>query len=160
MACTSCQLRMRLVSSCFFAGENMSRIPQDELENLKQQISLERLVEQKGISLKKHGQDLIGHCPFHDDSNQLMHGAPRPGRRAGIFQGPERRYQDSPAGAAPIRQRSKGRSPSGRRLWCAVRRPADLWSPGRGLGSAALPRRQGCSARGAPRCPRGQLSKC
>ena len=45
----------------------MPRIPTDELERLKQDISLERLAESQGITLKRHGKDLLGLCPFHDD---------------------------------------------------------------------------------------------
>ena len=45
----------------------MARIPADQLDRLKQDISLQRLVEAQGIVLKKHGTDLIGPCPFHDD---------------------------------------------------------------------------------------------
>jgi len=45
----------------------MARIPESEVERLKREVSLERLVEARGIELKKHGADLIGRCPFHDD---------------------------------------------------------------------------------------------
>jgi DNA primase len=45
----------------------MARIPDDEIERLKREVSLERLVTGFGIELKKHGADLIGRCPFHDD---------------------------------------------------------------------------------------------
>jgi DNA primase len=45
----------------------MPRIPTDELARLKQEVSLERLAESAGIPLKRHGKDLIGLCPFHDD---------------------------------------------------------------------------------------------
>lgn len=45
----------------------MARIPETELERLKGEISLLRLVEAAGISLKKHGKDYLGLCPFHDD---------------------------------------------------------------------------------------------
>jgi len=45
----------------------MARIPQEELEQLKAQIDLVALVQSKGVELKKHGADLVGHCPFHDD---------------------------------------------------------------------------------------------
>jgi DNA primase catalytic core len=45
----------------------MARIPDDELERLKREVSVERLVQAKGIELKRHGADLIGRCPFHDD---------------------------------------------------------------------------------------------
>jgi len=45
----------------------MARIPEDQIERLKQDISLMRLVESQGITLKKHGKDYLGLCPFHDD---------------------------------------------------------------------------------------------
>ena len=45
----------------------MARIPEEEIERLKSQISLERLAEAKGVALKKHGENLLGLCPFHDD---------------------------------------------------------------------------------------------
>ncbi len=45
----------------------MARIPDDQLDQLKHEISIQRLVEAQGIPLKPHGQDLIGRCPFHDD---------------------------------------------------------------------------------------------
>jgi DNA primase catalytic core len=45
----------------------MARIPEVEIERLKQDVSLVRLVEAKGIELKRHGADLLGLCPFHDD---------------------------------------------------------------------------------------------
>ena len=45
----------------------MARIPDDEIERLKQEVTLQRLVEAHGIELKRHGADLIGLCPFHDD---------------------------------------------------------------------------------------------
>src|SRR5581483_11094318 len=45
----------------------MARIPQVELERLKAEISVERLVEASGIALKSAGKDLLGRCPFHED---------------------------------------------------------------------------------------------
>ncbi len=45
----------------------MARIPDDELNRLKSEISVQRLAEAAGIELKRHGADLIGLCPFHDD---------------------------------------------------------------------------------------------
>ena len=45
----------------------MARIPDDELERLKQDVALQRLAEVRGIKLKRHGSDLIGLCPFHDN---------------------------------------------------------------------------------------------
>jgi DNA primase catalytic core len=45
----------------------MARIPEQEIERLKKEISLERLVTARGITLKRHGSNLLGLCPFHDD---------------------------------------------------------------------------------------------
>lgn len=45
----------------------MARIPDAQIERLKQEISVQRLAEGRGIVLKRHGADLIGLCPFHDD---------------------------------------------------------------------------------------------
>ena len=45
----------------------MARIPETEIERLKSEISLERLVESQGIELKRAGADLLGLCPFHND---------------------------------------------------------------------------------------------
>jgi DNA primase catalytic core len=45
----------------------MARIPDAELERLKTQISVERLIEASGIELKPAGKDLLGRCPYHED---------------------------------------------------------------------------------------------
>ena len=45
----------------------MPRIPDEVIERLKQEVSLERLAEARGVKLKRHGADLLGLCPFHDD---------------------------------------------------------------------------------------------
>lgn len=45
----------------------MARIPDHELEHLKSTVSVQRLVEAKGVTLTRHGADLHGRCPFHDD---------------------------------------------------------------------------------------------
>lgn len=50
----------------------MARIPASELEQLKTQVSLQRLVEASGVMLKPHGNDLIGLCPFHDDKTPSL----------------------------------------------------------------------------------------
>ena len=45
----------------------MARISDEQIDRLKSQVSLERLAEGMGVALKRHGADLIGLCPFHDD---------------------------------------------------------------------------------------------
>jgi DNA primase len=50
----------------------MARIPDEEVERLKREVSLERLAEARGIKLKRHGADLIGLCPFHDDHSPSL----------------------------------------------------------------------------------------
>ena len=45
----------------------MARIPAEEIERLKREVAVERLAEARGIRLARHGADLLGLCPFHDD---------------------------------------------------------------------------------------------
>ena len=50
----------------------MARIPEAEIERLKSEVSVERLVESSGIALKKAGKDFIGQCPFHEDDTASL----------------------------------------------------------------------------------------
>ena len=51
----------------------MARIPEVEIERLKEAVPVARLVEASGIELKKGGKDLLGRCPFHvDDTASLV----------------------------------------------------------------------------------------
>ena len=50
----------------------MARIPDDEITHLKTEVSLQSLVESQGIKLKRHGKDLIGLCPFHNDTSPSL----------------------------------------------------------------------------------------
>ena len=45
----------------------MARIPDAEVERLKAEVSVQRLAESHGVVLRRHGRDLLGLCPFHDD---------------------------------------------------------------------------------------------
>ncbi|MBL8956260.1 MAG: toprim domain-containing protein, partial [Myxococcaceae bacterium] len=45
----------------------MARVSDEELERLKREVSLERLVMARGVELQKRGGDLVGRCPFHED---------------------------------------------------------------------------------------------
>jgi DNA primase len=45
----------------------MARIPNDQLERIKQEVSLLRLAEGQGYQLQKQGKDYAVCCPFHDD---------------------------------------------------------------------------------------------
>lgn len=50
----------------------MARIPEQEIERLKVEVSVERLVEDSGIALKKSGKDIVGRCPFHEDDTASL----------------------------------------------------------------------------------------
>ena len=50
----------------------MARIPEYEVERLKREVSVQRLAEARGIKLHRHGADLLGLCPFHDDRNPSL----------------------------------------------------------------------------------------
>ena len=51
----------------------MARIPDTDLQRLKDDISVQRLIEAAGVELKKSGKDWAGKCPFHaDDTASLV----------------------------------------------------------------------------------------
>ena len=50
----------------------MARIPESEVERLKREVSVQRLAEARGIKLHRHGADLLGLCPFHDDRSPSL----------------------------------------------------------------------------------------
>ena len=45
----------------------MARIPDELLRRIREEVQLERLAEARGVELRRHGADLMGRCPFHDD---------------------------------------------------------------------------------------------
>jgi DNA primase catalytic core len=54
----------------------MARIPDEEIERLKKEIPIERLVTGFGVELKRQGKDLFGRCPFHDDRTPSLSVSP------------------------------------------------------------------------------------
>jgi DNA primase catalytic core len=55
----------------------MARISDETIERLKQEVALERLVEARGVKLTRHGADLLGLCPFHDDREPSLVVSPK-----------------------------------------------------------------------------------
>ena len=53
-------------------AKNGGRIGDDELERLKVEVSLVRLVESSGVTLAKRGAELVGCCPFHEDATPSL----------------------------------------------------------------------------------------
>lgn len=50
----------------------MARIPNQVVERLKSEISVQRLAEARGVVFMQHGADLIGRCPFHEDKTPSL----------------------------------------------------------------------------------------
>src|SRR5215207_1036044 len=50
----------------------MARIPETEIERLKDEVSVQRLVEASGVEIKRAGKDWLGRCPFHDDAQASL----------------------------------------------------------------------------------------
>ncbi len=50
----------------------MARIPEAEIERLKSEVSVVRLVEAAGIALARQGKDLAGRCPFHEEDTPSL----------------------------------------------------------------------------------------
>jgi DNA primase len=44
----------------------------DELERLKAEVSLRRLIESQGHELTRRGKDWVMRCPFHDDATPSL----------------------------------------------------------------------------------------
>jgi DNA primase len=67
----------------------VARIPEEEIERLKEEVSLQRLVELAGVELRRQGKDLVGCCPFHEDRTPSL--VISPARTCGIAWGRARR---------------------------------------------------------------------
>jgi DNA primase len=50
----------------------MARIPDGVIERLKEDVSVQRLAEARGVIFTRHGADLIGRCPFHEDKTPSL----------------------------------------------------------------------------------------
>jgi hypothetical protein len=50
----------------------VARIPDDHLERLRAEVSLVSLVQAHGVELRRAGADLVGRCPFHDDTTPSL----------------------------------------------------------------------------------------
>ena len=50
----------------------MARIPETDLQRLKDEVAVERLIESAGVELKRVGKDWAGRCPFHEDSEPSL----------------------------------------------------------------------------------------
>ncbi len=50
----------------------MARIPDTEVQRLKDEIAVQRLVEAAGVELRKTGKDFAGRCPFHEDNTASL----------------------------------------------------------------------------------------
>lgn len=50
----------------------MSHIANDEMVRLRQEVSLQRLVEARGVKLRRDHDKLVGTCPFHEDLDQAL----------------------------------------------------------------------------------------
>ena len=50
----------------------MARIPESEIERLKNEVEVARLIEASGIELKRGGKDMLGRCPFHEDAKASL----------------------------------------------------------------------------------------
>jgi DNA primase len=50
----------------------VARLPDEMLERIKREISVQRLVESRGIKLKRVGKNLVGLCPFHKEQKPSL----------------------------------------------------------------------------------------
>lgn len=50
----------------------MARLSDEELKDIKQRVSLLRLIESQGYEIKKRGKDYVTRCPFHEDDTPSL----------------------------------------------------------------------------------------
>jgi DNA primase len=50
----------------------VARIPDSVIEQLKTDVSVQRLAEARGVIFTRHGADVIGRCPFHEDKTPSL----------------------------------------------------------------------------------------
>jgi len=50
----------------------MARIPDEQIERLKQEVSLVRLMESQGYKPKRQGKDYVIACPFHEEATPSL----------------------------------------------------------------------------------------
>jgi DNA primase catalytic core len=50
----------------------MARLPDEMVERIKREISVERLAEARGIKLRRVGKNLMGLCPFHQEKSPSL----------------------------------------------------------------------------------------
>lgn len=62
-----------------------ARKPEEEIERLKREIPIERLVGGFGIELKRTGANRVGRCPFHDDREPPLIVTPEKNLRVSVM---------------------------------------------------------------------------
>jgi len=55
-----------------FGEVAVARVPEAEIARLKAEVSVARLVEGVGVALARQGSDLLGRCPFDDQTPSLL----------------------------------------------------------------------------------------
>ena len=55
----------------------MARIPDQIIDRIKREVAVERVVAASGVKLSRHGNDLHGLCPFHDDKEPSLVVSPK-----------------------------------------------------------------------------------
>ena len=55
-------VRHAKVMTKIFEDDAMARIPESEIERLKSEVSVQRLVDASGVELKRGGKDWLGRC--------------------------------------------------------------------------------------------------
>lgn len=67
----------------------MARYADNEIDAIKQNVSLLRLAESQGYELKKEGQDYVMWCPFHGEETASMKITPPKNVKQGFYVGAE-----------------------------------------------------------------------
>jgi len=63
---------VQLAGENFREGKKMARFTENQLNTLKSEVSLVRLIENQGYKIHKEGKDHKMNCPFHDDATPSL----------------------------------------------------------------------------------------
>src|SRR5438046_402668 len=61
-----------MTTEVFFHTRQPPRLSDPEVERLRNQVSVQRLAEARGVVLERRGEELVGRCPFHEGERDSL----------------------------------------------------------------------------------------
>ncbi len=61
-----------MTTEVFYNTRQQPRLSDPEVERLRNQVSIQRLAEARGVVLERRGEELVGRCPFHEGERDSL----------------------------------------------------------------------------------------